>query len=594
MERGTIGKLFFVLILLIFLSSGIFATAPAAGTCIITQSSLNDCNAAEGNYRIMGLSATTNAHGQFPYVDYPYVLCCGLGKGDNNCKPLSANKIIGLSSSTNAHAEIPSGTNYLTGVCYEDLECKNSASRCGTVGSDVENYILNFSSLSSTTNAHIGAMDDFPSVRICCKSKTYLSTCKIISATWNQAQTDEGAATYLTVKGSGTECDGQSIFVEVMGAHNSNATSLPFVGDTALSWWETPEWQSAGLLGDKSYYFNATIIGSIPLKSMKSTNALTVKQRSVPDYCATGISSCVDYKNSNDCGGDTCNVASGQDTSCDGVKTICTCSWDSSAPTDKCKFGITEVASGLCNSSTTLCHSTSGVDYCGPPGCPGGVIPTSNGNSVCDAGEGCSSDCEGKQDSCVTGATCVGGKCSGTTVPTNVEVKCKYGFTLCQSSGTNYCYPGSSCPNGQKPTDNHNGKCEAGEGCLSPYDCKDGSQDSCVSGTYCSLGKCGSIQDPTILGLGGCKITQVIDKDCNVEPVGYKIIKWNGEWVGDASTRTGAAYDRCIAGGSTTIPCPAQVQLPFFDYYELIITVAIIALIYVSLIFRRKFKRKKK
>ena len=46
---------------------------------------------------------------------------------------------------------------------------------------------------------------------------------------------------------------------------------------------------------------------------------------------------------------------------------------------------------------------------------------------------------------------------------------------------------------------------------------------------------------------------------------------------------------RCI-GGSNIIPCPAKIQLPFFGFYNLIMTIFIIAGIY-SLIYLRKSKK---
>jgi len=598
MRKGVIEFAIFTSILLILLSSGIFAVPPAPGTCSIVIP--NECVAAAGNYRIMGLSAATNAHAEFPYNGYPYVLCCGFNTTEGTTCT-GSNKLLGLSSITNAHAEAPLlPPNYLTNVCYGDLQCRNSTSNCGATGSVVETYKLNFSSLSSVTNAHVGAINDFP-IKICCKSAKYLSSCTIksVGTSWNQVEAYEGVNVFLTVKGSGPECDGQRLDIEVIGATKMNATPVSFRNDTALSSWKEAEWQSAGILGgDKSYYFNATVAGVLSYagKSMKSSNALTVRQMNTIDHCST-ISSCEEYTDPNECNTDTpCDRANSEGTSqgvaCDDcVTTCCSCSWNAGV----CGFTWSVITSGLCNSSFTLCHSTLGVDYCGVSGCPGGEVPTSDGDSVCETGEGCSADCEGKQDSCILGATCVGGKCSGTTVPTNAEIRCAYGFTLCQVSGKNYCYPGNKCPTGQNPPSIGNPlKCDVGEGCLTTPDCKDGDQDSCISGTYCSLGKCASIQDPFAIGAAGeCKITQIIEKDCDATDP-YKIIRWTGEWSGIGDDPSNPAYQRCIAGGGARIPCPAQIQLPFFDYYSLIIVIGVIALIYVSLVFRRKFRKKKK
>jgi hypothetical protein len=40
--------------------------------------------------------------------------------------------------------------------------------------------------------------------------------------------------------------------------------------------------------------------------------------------------------------------------------------------------------------------------------------------------------------------------------------------------------------------------------------------------------------------------------------------------------------------GHQTIPCPAQIQLPFFGFFSVIASLALIALIYLSLIFKNK------
>ncbi len=109
MKRGLIGRGAFILILFIFLSSGVFAAPPASGTCsIVPRADCVDAGAGvEGFHIVMSLSSSTNAHGEFPDLgSYPYVLCCNFGTGDKVCKDV-ANKIIGLSSDTNAHAQQP-------------------------------------------------------------------------------------------------------------------------------------------------------------------------------------------------------------------------------------------------------------------------------------------------------------------------------------------------------------------------------------------------------------------------------------------------------------------------------------------------------
>jgi hypothetical protein len=77
--------------------------------------------------------------------------------------------------------------------------------------------------------------------------------------------------------------------------------------------------------------------------------------------------------------------------------------------------------------------------------------------------------------------------------------------------------------------------------------------------------------------------------------VGSKTIVATGTWTGGDATKTGKIYDWCthLSDHPISALCPAQVQLPFFDYIEMIGSVIIIALIYLGLIFKKKILRKK-
>jgi hypothetical protein len=598
MKRGVIGKLFFVSVLLIFLSSGVFA---AAYCSIIPRA---NCNAS-GSYILMGLSAATNAHGQAVIhgadPDYPYVLCCPFGTGNLTCTTTpTPNKIIGLSSLTNAHAEGPALNNYQTvKICYEDL-------LCGTYSTCPTNYggILSLAAdPSNPTNAHIGNFSDY-ATKICCGGTTISRlSCTLKSATWNTQNSINGQRVYLNVVGSGTECDGDTLSFQVMGGYtpvSANPTNVAFNGATATASWNST-WQDGGLLGgDPSFYFNASLVQN-PTQSILSSNPkLTVSNTQTIDYCAD-ITSCSDYASQDKCVADSslCNKAN--DSSLPGVdcsdpKIRCGCSWNSN--TNQCGFSYSEIKSPLCENGYTLCKQ-SGIDFCYPGStCLTGSTTPTNNNGICDAVDSCaSSDCtsasqSGSQGSCVTGATCSSGECyNANAVPINIT--CNYGFTLCRVTGTNYCYPGNKCPTGQYPANNSNGKCGIGSGCLSA-ECQEGNKDSCANETYCVSGMCSSAQDPVNLdNFGGCEISQTIIKDCNTEPTGYKIINWTGTWTG--TDTSGDSYNNCIAGGSSTVPCPAQIQLPFeMGYYGIAITLVVIALVYFFVIFRRKKNTKSK
>jgi hypothetical protein len=85
-----------------------------------------------------------------------------------------------------------------------------------------------------------------------------------------------------------------------------------------------------------------------------------------------------------------------------------------------------------------------------------------------------------------------------------------------------------------------------------------------------------------------CTITQEVTQDCESNTEGFKIITWEGTWTGEI--KTGTTYERCIAGGEVSAPCVAQIQLPFFDYIGIIGSLIFIALIYISLIFKKRKK----
>jgi len=531
MKKEGVVKILLCSFLFVFLLSGVFAAAPVPGTCEISLRT--ECLEADGNYILMGLTSSTNAHGQT--VDatpaYGYVLCCGVGTGDTTCDETSSNKIIGLSAITNAHGEVPSGTVYETDVCYEDFKCAyTTATSCpeGSVG------IL---SLTSTTNAHIGGIENY-SVKICCTSSYLPSSCSFSSAIWSHETVENGARIHLDVEGIGSSCDGESIAFNVyeydFGGTDSPVTTNPinvaFDADGLASGVWYAEYQDDGVLGgNPEYYFNVSRVKNKGISMISSDPKLTVSPRVIEDFCST-VSTCGDYTTEENCESDAglCGIAEessvSEDVSCSSEDIVCGCSWDTT--NNVCEFGYTELDAENCGNPTT---------------------------------------------------------------------GCTFGCSLCKDTalGTTYCNLGSTCKTGDSPAQSTplNGSCDPGiDGCGSA-DCDDGEKDTCATGLYCLADKCSSVDGPP-LTTGKCLITQTVEKDCETEPVGYKTITWTGTW--SLPTGSGIAYDRCIAGGTTTIPCPAQIQLPFFDYSELIITVAVIALIYVSLIFRRKFAKKAK
>ncbi len=65
----------------------------------------------------------------------------------------------------------------------------------------------------------------------------------------------------------------------------------------------------------------------------------------------------------------------------------------------------------------------------------------------------------------------------------------------------------------------------------------------------------------------------------------------DGKWHYDPNRKL---YDECISD-STTVPCPAQIQLPFFGTYSIVVIVVLITLVYVILSWKKKkFDSKRK
>ncbi len=58
---------------------------------------------------------------------------------------------------------------------------------------------------------------------------------------------------------------------------------------------------------------------------------------------------------------------------------------------------------------------------------------------------------------------------------------------------------------------------------------------------------------------------------------------WTATWTGTPATKPASCVD-----GQTVLQCPAQIQLPFFGFYNFLITGLLIALIYTMLILRNK------
>jgi hypothetical protein len=500
----------------------------AFAQCNITTPS--SCVVADDNYIVLRLSATTNAHSQLPSIGtYSYVVCCQL-KVENVTGSTTCsgnNEIVGLSATTNAHLERPEGTAYTTTACFEDFKCISTTSTNCT-----NDNPLGILSISATTNAHAGAFATYPT-KICCGgAKIKASACKIKSAVWSITNSIMGQGVRLVVTGSGQECNGVTVSFKVMEKDNGNyqdvVTNPVNVAFNGAT--ATGMW-FAEWQDDGLLGGDPEYVFNVSITKNQKIYMLSTNELTVTkneEYCAS-ITTCEDYNNKLECESDA---------------SLCRTAEASSLPEVNCDDDAI-VCGCQWESETSTCSFGWGeIEDVGNPN-----IPRENGGG------------------------------------------CNYGATLCKNATGNYCKLGSTCPTGESPASNNNGSCDWTEGCLSA-DCKEGEVDTCKTGLYCLEDECSTVESPIILELlGNCQIEQTIEKGCEEEPVGYKVITWTGVWTGETS---GSSYERCVAGGRTTIPCAAQVQLPFFDYIELVATLVVLAIIYVALLYKKKHHHKKK
>tara|TARA_Y100000310_G_scaffold24394_1_gene23440 strand:- start:10197 stop:11459 length:1263 start_codon:yes stop_codon:yes gene_type:complete len=308
-----------IFLLMIFLSSGIFAIGES---CFITDRS--SCESS--GYVIMGLSSTTNAHGELAnQSNYNNVLCCNFA-GSLNCNN-GTNKIIGLSSSTNAHAENPEETTYSTEVCYSDLDCISTSLNCG----DTE-YNLSIFSLSNSTNAHIGGINDY-NTKICCTSESFIVSASNVF--WSSDETTEistlnvvtgTTSVKMILKNSGL-LEGTIVsfniyeddlflddFIKTINATIDN-------NESAIAEWTITLEDLEKTLNDYDEFY-LEVNGKI--NDYLSLNILETSE------CAN-IILCSDYEDEISCGNDNCQVTeitAPSDVDCDDPTRNCYCSWN--------------------------------------------------------------------------------------------------------------------------------------------------------------------------------------------------------------------------------------------------------------------------
>ncbi|NQV08706.1 hypothetical protein HQ529_02535 [Candidatus Woesearchaeota archaeon] len=128
--------------------------------------------------------------------------------------------------------------------------------------------------------------------------------------------------------------------------------------------------------------------------------------------------------------------------------------------------------------------------------------------------------------------------------------------------------------------------CQIASDSLESIDCDD-PDINC----YCEFDQTNNACAPAwgIPGVGTCSYEEITDDNCDDMFLTYS---WISTWT-DLEDLDGVGEALCGEGGSSTIPCPAQIQLSFFNYYNAIVIIVLIALIYFLIgLNKKKLKRK--
>ncbi|MBU1993014.1 hypothetical protein KKG51_04935, partial [Patescibacteria group bacterium] len=201
-------------------------------------------------------------------------------------------------SSTNAHSEIPENSNYETDVCYQGF------SSC-MIWNNIENCPtgeINVLSLSSSTNAHIGAFNIY-NTKICCvpQKEVIIEECELYEAYWGDTKTVEGTEITMNVIGN-LACSGKDILFDIYevdcgelacekdatdtGKLNVKSVSATFEsnGQAAAKW--KAEWikDTGDSNSNPEYKFEAVI----PEKTIFSSTYLEVTKKTDAYWADTG------------------------------------------------------------------------------------------------------------------------------------------------------------------------------------------------------------------------------------------------------------------------------------------------------------------
>ena len=490
------------------------------------------------NQIVMALSSNSNAHGEDTRSgsgDYAKKICCDF-EGTSSC--VGGNDVgVSLSSTLNAHGELTGGVGgYSNNICFGAMECiSGSAVDCSSGGYDLE-----IVSLPDVTNSHFGSFNEYNN-KICCKWGANAYWADVEDSTIVKQVAAVGSKVVLVLNNSGLDI-GTGVFNNfkifendllvddnIPGASSIVGDTVPFEGTRSLlsgEWTITQEDYDIG--GDSNeFYFNANGIESPYLNIVELDEGVTYCDGFTDEVVCSSCSglSCIPaYNGKNNFLIQKYGAGCGASVPGDeNYKFNCFCQWNSDT--------------GVCGSSTSV---VSTIDT---------TVSLHCKNNVQDDPEEDGIDCGGA-DCGICGA-------DGRAIP--------------------HC------------VDNIMNEGETGLDC---------------GGTECGL--CSySISLPKV---GACEYVSLGTDDC---ADGFLTYEWVGDWTwgsnnGFSSTNNPFSndpadyvdvggtfyYDRskisenCV-GGTNVITCPAQVQLSFFGFFGFLGSLILIAIIYLSLIFRK-------
>jgi hypothetical protein len=598
-----------------------------------------DCSLLNQANIIVNLSSSTNAHGAVKYdvTQYSTPICYGPLECENRgaCDPPYYLDLLSLSGNTNAHLGDPDIYPNQKICCKHPSE-PGETRTCAQKGGNTCN-----SPTTVCTPGHLITASDTPECCDipCCTSSaqeaclnrdcgSWADSCGIEyncgtctnpnsectgggrcenplyctiddNGVWDREYTWEGVNVKLQVYGTNV-CNGEQVNLEVwkdnsfivgdkhvtdIGGSDPDPVIFNSDGDANGSWMAEYHPSGSGL---PNYYFKA-ITGA---QTVNSRNLLTVNI----SQCAN-ISRCNDYKTESSCTDNLCSgmvidqgeIDSNPPIVCglDGCNTkdswnSCGCVWDNGA----CKFAADEI--GCSNEPTCGDGTRESGETC--DGTDSNGLNGLNGMDCTDFGFsggtlGCSA-CEYNFSSCTGYST---SNCGNGIVDFGKEVCDRTGNNLTKKNGGNW-----NCTDFD----------EFGRGTL-----------SCRSDCTFDTSQC--IRAIDNFNYGTCIKDQTSVTNCD-EGGGFYTSSWTGKYIwghdGWASQLecsntmnapiSSCYYDsvllkwfydptqsrksNCVGVSETTIECPAEIKLPFFGFYNLIITIAMIGAIYLILAIKKK------